>query len=154
MPKRRTHATGARTKMVCIRMTEDDYALKVSQARELSMTVSGLCERLVLEGKVDMEARPSYRIMDPALFTELRRIGNNVNQIAHAVNGNLPPDQLMAWRTIEGLLKNLLAAELVKQKSHTVKPWTDTNDTPPPQARSVFQRSVRVHPARRTEDFP
>ena len=91
MPKRRTHQKGARTKMVCIRMTEDDYALKTAMARELSLTVSGLCERLVLDGKVETSAEPSYKLMDPALFTELRRIGNNVNQIAHAVNGNLPP---------------------------------------------------------------
>jgi len=140
--------------MVCIRMTDDDYALKVTQARELQLSVSGLCERLVLEGKVEMSARPSYKAMDPALFTELRRIGNNINQIAHAVNSNLPPDLLMACRSIEALLTTLLSAELVQQKSDFRKPWTGTNDTPPPQARSIFQRSVRVHPARRTEDFP
>jgi hypothetical protein len=140
--------------MVCIRMTDDDYALKVAQARALSLTPSGLCERLVLEGKVEMSAGPSYKAMDPALFTELRRIGNNVNQIAHAVNGNLPPDLMMAWRSIHGLLTNLLAAELIKQKTDALKPWTGSNDTPPPQARDVFQRSVRVHPARRPEDFP
>jgi hypothetical protein len=140
--------------MVGIRMTEDDYALKVAQARELGLTPSGLCERLVLEGKVNLNERPSYKLMDPALFAELRRIGNNVNQIAHAVNGNLPPDQLMAWRTIDSFLKSMLAAELIKQKTHTLQPWTGSNDTPPPQARDVFQRSVRVHPARRPEDFP
>lgn len=140
--------------MVCIRMTDDDYALKVSQARELQLTVSGLCERLVLEGKVEMDARPAYKAMDPALFTELRRIGNNINQIAHAVNANLPPDLLFAWRSVESLLTTLLSAELVKQKTNFRKPWTGTNDTPSPQARDVFQRSVRVHPARRTEDFP
>ncbi len=139
--------------MVCIRMTADDYALKTAQARELSLSVSGLCERLVLEGKVEPSARPAYKLMDPALFLELRRIGNNVNQIAHAVNGNLPPDLLMAWRSIEDLLKNLLAAELVKQKTEALRTRTD-DDTPPPQARDVFQRSVRVHPARRPEDFP
>jgi hypothetical protein len=154
VPKRRTHPKGARTKMVCIRMTDDDYALKVAQSRELGLTPSGLCERLVLEGKVELSARPAYKLMDPSLFLELRRIGNNVNQIAHAVNGNLPPDLLMAWRSIEGLLKNLLAAELVKQKTEALRTRTDDDGTPPPQARDVFQRSVRVHPARRPEDFP
>jgi hypothetical protein len=139
--------------MVGIRMTEDDYALKVAQARELGLTPSGLCERLVLEGKVEMNAGPSYKLMDPALFTELRRIGNNINQIAHAVNGNLPPDQMMAWRSIHGLLTNLLAAELIKQKTSALRTRTDDDGTPP-QARDVFQRSVRVHPARRPEDFP
>ena len=154
MPRRRTHAKGARTKMVCIRMTDDDYALKSRQARELGLTPSGLCERLVLEGKVEMAARPSYKAMDPALFAELRRIGNNVNQIAHAVNGNLPPDLMMAWRSMEQLLNTLLSAELVKQKTEALRMRTDDYGTPPPQARDVFQRSVRVHPARRPEDFP
>lgn len=92
MSRRQTHEKGARTKMVCIRMTEDDYALKARQARELGLTPSGLCERLVLrlvlKGKVELGARPSYKAMDPALFMELRRIGNNVNQIAHAVNAH------------------------------------------------------------------
>jgi hypothetical protein len=140
--------------MVCIRMTEDDYALKIAQARDLGLTPSGLCERLVLQGKVEMTTAPSYKLMDPALFTELRRIGNNVNQIAHAVNSNLPPDQLMAWRSIHSLLTNLLAAELIKQKTSALRTRTDDHGTPPPQARDVFQRSVRVHPARRPEDFP
>ncbi|MBR2537098.1 MAG: MobC family plasmid mobilization relaxosome protein [Hyphomicrobium sp.] len=135
-------------------MTEDDYALKTAMARELSLTVSGLCERLVLDGKVETSAEPSYKLMDPALFTELRRIGNNVNQIAHAVNGNLPPDLMMAWSSVHSLLTNLLAAELIKQKTSALRTRTDDDGTPPPQARDVFQRSVRVHPARRPEDFP
>jgi hypothetical protein len=140
--------------MVCIRMTEDDYTLKSRQARELGLTPSGLCERLVLEGKVEMSARPAYKAMDPALFTELRRIGNNVNQIAHAVNSNLPPDLMMAWTSIHNLLTNLLSAELIRQKTEALRTRTDPHDSPPPQARNIFQRSVRVHPARRTEDFP
>lgn len=45
------HPKGARTKMVCFRMTDDDYALKTAQARELSVTVSGLCERLGWKAK-------------------------------------------------------------------------------------------------------
>ncbi|MFN3624932.1 MAG: MobC family plasmid mobilization relaxosome protein [Hyphomicrobium sp.] len=140
--------------MVCIRMTEDDYALKAGQARELGLSVSGLCERLVLEGKVELTARPAYKAMDPALFTELRRIGNNVNQIAHAVNSNLPPDLLLAWRSVEGLLTNLLSAELLSQKTEALRMRISANDSAPPQTRAEFQRSVRVHPARRPEDFP
>ncbi|MBN9346428.1 MAG: MobC family plasmid mobilization relaxosome protein [Devosia sp.] len=135
-------------------MTDDDYALKARQARELGLTPSGLCERLVLEGKVEMSARPSYKAMDPALFNELRRIGNNVNQLAHAANANLPPDLTMAWRSLEAILNNLLAAELVSQKTEALRTRTDPHDSPPPQARNIFQRSVRVHPARRPEDFP
>jgi hypothetical protein len=139
--------------MVCIRMTEDDHALKAAQAKELGLTVSGLCERLVLVGKVDMSARPAYRAMDPALFSELRRIGNNVNQIAHCMNGNLLPDVDYAWQTANALLTKLLAEELLSQRIASPT-RANENDTPPPQARDIFQRSVRVHPARRPDDFP
>jgi hypothetical protein len=135
-------------------MTDDDYALKSRQARDLSLTISGLCERLVLDGKIEMGVHPGYKLMDPALFAELRRIGNNVNQIAHAMNANLPPDLMMAWTSIHRLLTNLLAAELIRQKTTALGTRTDPHDPPPPQARDVFQRSVRVHPARRPEDFP
>ena len=45
--------------MVCIRLTEDDYARKAAEAKALGLTVSGLCERLVLAGKVEMGALPA-----------------------------------------------------------------------------------------------
>lgn len=140
--------------MVCIRMTEDDYVRKAAQAKELGLTVSGLCERLVLVGKVEMGAKPSYRAMDPGLFAELRRVGNNVNQIAHATNSNLPTEVMYAWRTINTLLSTLLSDELLSQKISNLRTRATADDSPAPQARDIFQRSVRVHPARRTEDFP
>jgi len=154
VPRRRTHAKATRSRMVCIRMTDDDYALKAAQAKELGLTVSGLCERLVLSGKVEAGARPAYRAMDPALFTELRRIGNNVNQIAHATNSNLPTEVMYAWRTINTLLSTLLSDELLSQKISSLRTRTTEDDPPAAQARAEFQRSVRVHPARRAEDFP
>ena len=140
--------------MVCIRLTEDDYARKAAEAKAFGLTVSGLCERLVLAGKVDMGALPAYRAMDPALFAELRRIGNNVNQIAHALNGNLSPDRAYLWNTAQQLMTTLLSEELLNQKTANLRTRTTADDSPAPQARDIFQRSVRVHPARRTEDFP
>lgn len=140
--------------MVCIRMTDEDYALKAAQAKQLGLTVSGVCERLVLTGKVDTSALPAYRAMDPALFTELRRIGNNVNQIAHATNSNLPADVMFAWRSVNKLMSALLSDEILSQKIADLRTRTTPDDSPAPQARDVFQRSVRVHPARRTDDFP
>lgn len=140
--------------MVCIRMTEDHYVLRSTQAKELGLSVSGLCERLVREGKVDTSARPAYRAMDPALFAELRRIGNNINQVAHAINGNLPADVMFAWRSMNDLLSAMLSDELMSQKIASIKSRTPTHDPPPAQARNVFQRSVSVHPARPEDDFP
>lgn len=148
MAKRRTHEKAARTRMVCVRMTDDDYARQTARARALGLTVSGLCERLVLEGKVDIPAQPVYRPMDPMLFHELRRIGNNVNQIAHCMNGNLLPDLDSAWNTVKKLLSTLMAEELFAQKSQHLRTRTVANDPTYPQARDVFQRRVRIHPSR------
>ena len=154
MPRPRTHATAPRTRTVTIRLTEEHYARCVAQADEVGLSVSGMCERLVRDGKIIAGPRPAYNAMNPALFTELRRIGNNANQIAHAVNSNLPPDQLLAWRTVHQLITLLLSEELLKQKAQSLTTRSIADDTPPPQTRAEFQRSVRVHPARRQDDFP
>jgi hypothetical protein len=154
VPRRRTHAKATRNRMVCIRMTDEDYALRVSQARELGLTISGLCERLVLEGKVDMGSRPAYRAMDPVVFAELRRIGNNINQIAHATNSNLPTDVMYSWKSMNQLLSTLLTDEILSQKIAALRTRPTDNDPPPPQTRHVFQRSVQLHPARRGQENP
>ncbi|MGE5512897.1 MAG: plasmid mobilization protein [Bacteroidota bacterium] len=154
MGRKRTHLKGARTRMVCIRLTDDDFAQRSAQARELGLTVSGLCERLVRDGRIVSGPRPAYTVMDPALFNELRRIGNNANQIAHALNSNLPADTRFAWKTAHDLISALLSEELAKQKTQALRTRTIANDSPPPQTRAEFQRSVRLYPARRRDDFP
>jgi Bacterial mobilisation protein (MobC) len=134
--------------------------------------MSSLCEQLVNKGKVEVNGASMHRPMDPALFAELRRIGNNANQIAHALNSNLPPDVQMAWRTARDLLHAIARQELflqqvataraapvtedganafIHQLAQALSTRTPSNDSPPAQARHVFQRSVQLHPSRRRE---
>lgn len=154
MPRQRTHVAAPRSKTVTIRLTADEYLRRSIDAKRAGLSVSGLCERLVCEGKV--EAAVGHRPMDPALFAELRRLGNNANQIAHALNSNLPPDVQIAWQTARDLLRTLCREEMAAQLgsyiqdiAEALKPKSPANDPPPAQARHVFQRSVQLHPARR-----
>lgn len=170
MARRRTHVNAPRSKQVLIRLTPDEYLRRSVDARKAGLSVSGLCERLVCDGKVEPGTLAGHRPMDPAVFAELRRIGNNANQIAHALNSNLPADVQFAWRTAKDLLGLLARLELSEQKAvfesecspprkdtaafiqelaQALSPRTAVNDPPPTQARHVFQRSVQVHPSRR-----
>lgn len=170
MARRPTHDSNPRTKQVLIRLTPDEYLRRAVDARKAGLTVSGLCERLVTQGKVEAVAASGHRPMHPAYFAELRRIGNNANQIAHALNSNLPPDVQFAWRTALDLLQLLAREELRSQQALSERPRsvqqdpansftdaiaqalrtrTQANDPPTPQARDIFQRRVQVHPARR-----
>ena len=173
MARRRTHQSAPRSKQVLIRLTPDEYLRRAVDARKADLTVSGLCERLVCEGKVESGSGSGHRPMDPAVFAELRRIGNNANQIAHALNSNLPPDVQFAWRTARDLLQLLARQELQLQRAATEGPHagrrvadpdviqkiadalrtrTQANDPSAPQARDIFQRRVQVHPARRGQE--
>lgn len=149
MARRRTHAGSPRTRSVTIRLTPDEYLRRSVDAREAGLSVSGLCERLVCNGKVEARPDTGYRSMDPALFAELRRIGNNANQIAHALNSNLPAHVGLAWQTVNDLLRTLMRDEMLSQQLSSLRTRTAANDPPTTQTRDVFQRSVQVHPARR-----
>jgi hypothetical protein len=152
MSRRRTHQHAPRSKTVTIRLTEDEYLRRLADAKSAGLTVSGLCERLVREGRVEVRAEAHHRPIDPVLFAELRRIGNNANQIAHALNGNLPPDTQLAWRTVRDLLQMLMRDEMFAQQIAALRTRSPANDPPPAQARPVFQRSVQLHPARRGQE--
>lgn len=154
MPRRRTHASATRNRLVCIRLTDDDYNARRRDAERIGLTLSGLCERLVLNRKVELENRARYRAMDPSLLAELRRIGNNINQIAHASNAGLPVDAQLAARNLGHQLFDLLAQELIAQRDEMLRVNEKTDDPKTPPARDVFHRSVQVHPARSKDDFP
>lgn len=162
MSKRRTHASSPRTKQVLIRLTPDEYLRRSVDARKAGLSVSGLCEQLVCHGRIEVAPGPAP--LDPTLYAQLCRIGNNVNQIAHALNGNLPPDVMHAYRQARDLLHLLgqlhhaqqqerhphqPSQAFVQQLAQALSQGNPSNDSTPPQARHVFQRSVQVHPARR-----
>lgn len=152
MARRRTHATAPRTRTVTIRLTEDEYLRRSLDARKAGLSVSGLCERLVVDGKVEVTTPADPEALPIVLINELKRIGNNLNQIAHAANAGLPPDHRMSAAALRDLAITLAQNELLNRRSHVLRTRAYANDPPPPQTRDVFQRSVQVHPARRGTD--
>ena len=118
----------------------------------MGLTVSGLCELLVLNRRLKVQSGPRYRPMDPTTLQELRRIGVNINQIAHASNAGLPVDAQLAARNLGRTLECLLASELFAQRAEICRVKEDADDSQDAHARDVFQRSVRLHPARSEDD--
>jgi transcriptional regulator of met regulon len=148
MPRKRTHEGAVRSRIVSIRITEDHHQRLSQQAKTLGMTVSGLAEQLVRKGQVRVIASSIPAPLNPALLAELKRCGNNLNQIAHALNSNLPPDQQFAVRTLTAFIEALARDDLMRRKLEAHMERT-ANDSPPPEARQEFQRNVQIRPARR-----
>jgi hypothetical protein len=149
VPKPRTHPTGPRSRQILIRVTEEAHAGLAMKARSAGLSVSGLCERLVTQGRLEIVSA-NHAVLHPAMFAELRRIGNNINQLAHAANGLLPPDVRMTVRNFNKLFQLIIQNELiVRRMNEDLQTGKTANDSAPPSARDQFQGSVQLHPARR-----
>lgn len=70
--------------------------------------------------------------VDPAVLYELKRIGNNINQIAHAVNAGLPPDAKMAVATFHQLFEALTDAEEYRRRLAALRTRKEFNGTAHP----------------------
>ena len=152
MPRRRTHTDAVRSRIVSIRLVEADYLRLKLDASWAGLSVSGLAEKLVRDGRVTIEQSDIPAPLSPVLMAELKRIGNNLNQIAHAVNSNLPPDVGFTSKTLAQLIQQLGRDEIVAERIKAASNRIASNDSAPPQARSEFQRSVQLRAARSGQD--
>lgn len=147
MPRPRTHEAGPRARQILIRVTDQHYADLSLKADTAGMTISGLCARLVEHGKVVVTTDNPLPLMN-----ELKRIGNNLNQLAHAANAGLPPSQRQMAADFRDLLNTIVQNELLSsRRTPLTEARSIANDSTPPSARNQFQRSVHLHPARSRE---
>ena len=152
MPRPRTHMTGPRARQILIRVTEEAHTGLAIKAKSAGLSVSGLCERLVTQGKLEVISAANAEL-HPALFAELRRIGNNINQLAHAANGLMPPDVRMMVSNFDKLFRTLIQNELIARRmNEDLRSRSTANDSAPSSPRDQFQRSVQLHPARHGSD--
>lgn len=151
MARHRTHAEAPRSKLVSIRLTEADFTKLKLDAGWAKMSISGFAERLVRERKITVLASDLPAPMHPGLLAELKRIGNNLNQIAHALNSNLPPDVSFTAKSLHQLIHLMGENELLGQRAREASTRMTKDDSASASAREEFQRSVRVHPARSSE---
>lgn len=146
MPRRRTHAAAVRNRLITIRVTELEHARLADLAKTHGLTLSGLAEKLVTKGKVVVPALPPTSLDLDTLY-ELKRIGNNLNQIAHAVNSNLPPATQTAANNLIRLLKVLVTHHYFVSRLEAAGAQENTDDPKTAQAREEFQRNAGLRSA-------
>jgi hypothetical protein len=152
MARRRTYADAVRTKIVSLRLTEADYLRLKLNSSWVGLSVSGLAQKLVREGRIEVVQSDIPAPLSPVLMGELKRVGNNLNQIAHALNSNLPPDVQYTAKTLSQLIQLLGQDEILAERLKAASTRMPSNDSSPPQARSEFQRSVQLRAARPGEE--
>lgn len=151
MARRRTHAEAARTHMVTVRLTPEAYAQLTADATKLGLTRAGYLDHLASNRKVEAASSDDGSLSIP-LINHLKRLGNNLNQVTHAINSGLPAPVLLAAKTLHDLIQLLLEHELTgRQLKSFLSQRTATDDPPPPSKRDELQRSLRLRFARRVE---
>jgi hypothetical protein len=135
--------------MITVRLTPEADTRVRKEAMRLGLTRAGYVHHLIENKSVRVETPTDPDVLPVALINELKRIGNNLNQIAHAANSGLPPSQRMTAGALQELLNEIVQNELLNRRSHVLRTRAFANDSAPPQTRAEFQRSVQLHPARR-----
>lgn len=150
MPRIPASQAQRRNRQINIRVSDADYERLSLAALKLGLKITAYCERRILRGRIAVEiAETTVHRIDPALFSELRRIGNNLNQVAHALNSGLPPHLGMTARAMNDLLQALLRDDLLSRRIKALRTRSDFNGATPPETGVQLQKRLRVYPARR-----
>ena len=150
MPRAHADTTQKRHRQINIRVTDGDHTRLSAEARKADLKLAVYCEVILLRRKIEIAQTTLHR-MDPALFAELRRIGNNLNQVAHAINSGLPPHLMLAAQSLNAVLHILLRDELLNRRIETLRMRTQFDGAAPPETGVQLQGRLRVYPARRRQ---
>jgi len=150
MPRAHADTTQKRQRQINFRVTDETYACLLADARRAELKLAAFCERVILKRKIEIAQTTLYR-MDPALFAELRRIGNNLNQVAHAINTGLPPHTGYAAKALNDLLQLLLRDDLLHRRIEALRMKSEFDGSAPPETGVQLQGRLRVYPARRRQ---
>ena len=85
--------------------------------------------------EIPQRNEPLVNPADPAVLYELKRIGNNINQIAHAVNGSLPPDVKFTVQSFRHLFEALTDDVEFRRRLDAIRMRSEFNGTAHPQSR-------------------
>lgn len=130
MGKRATRGDEARTEIVHMRLTVSERLRVEQRAAAAGLTVSAWSARAVTGAEVTVAVTPTAPL-PPGLIAELKRIGNNINQIAAALNTGrqVPATEIVAK------MRDLLQA-LVRDETLV----TRINACENPDGRAVLRR--------------
>lgn len=107
MARPRKHETARQTHWLSARVTADEKARIAARAAQAGLGESEYVRRMALNGKIDIRRESGPGV---AVVSELRRIGNNINQqtiLAH-VSGEIPPELKRLWAKLETLLDRII----------------------------------------------
>jgi hypothetical protein len=83
----RSRTVRRRVKVAHIRLSEDEFAAVEAAAAEASMSISAFVRSLSLEGAgARAFLNPADRAIIQLLARDMRAVGNNLNQLARALN--------------------------------------------------------------------
>jgi len=164
MSNRARQALKRKNETIAFRVTAAERERLETAAIDVGMSLSGYLAATVERRTDQMRARlaemqrqpqstePKHSALSPEAFQELRRIGNNINQIAHAMNSNLPPEPQHLIRQLQTMLQ-LIYKHNLHQAGTTAQSNKAANDgSSTAQTRHEFQRRVHIRPERRGQE--
>lgn len=127
MARKRTHDDAARTKMVSVRLRDDTYDRITDAAAQAGLSRAGYVEHLIEDRPVMVEA-VTGTALPTVLLNELKRIGNNLNQIAHNTHCEITPDDRALAKGMAELVRALAAYDLTRSRLANVMGSSDGPD--------------------------
>lgn len=114
MARKRTHEEAARSKLVSVRLREDTFNRVEEAAKAASLSRASYLEHLIENRAVKVEQVASAAMPVP-LLNELKRIGNNLNQIAHNANCQIPPQEGALAKVLADIIAAMAANEVTRR---------------------------------------
>jgi len=132
----------------------------IDAGMSLSAYLAAMLERRTnqMRGRLAEMQRPppppesNQPALSPEALHELRRIGNNINQIAHALNSGLPPEPQHLVHQLQKLLDLIFRNNLHQARTTTQSNKAANDGSPTAQTRHEFQRRVHIRPERRGQE--
>jgi hypothetical protein len=108
-----------------IRLTEAERLALENDAREAGMTLSDLVRSRVLKGsRAPVRGRtqaPAFQSMSPAMFAQLSRIGNNLNQLARAFNSGQDVNRAEIMRKVAEVWQVMMQDEVAARYAQSAE---------------------------------
>jgi hypothetical protein len=117
VPKRAIRGDESRTEVVTIRLTKAERARLEQRASAAGLTVSAFAAQALAGGRITVETKPAALVLPLELIAEFKRIGNNVNQIAHALNSRKPVADAAVAREFLSFIRTFMRHEALKARA-------------------------------------
>lgn len=114
MGRKRSRREETRTQVVSARLTNETYELVTEHAERMGLTRAGYIEHII-ENKPLRIVRGAMDELSVPLINELKRIGNNLNQIAHARNAGSDVDPRHFHSVLADIIRVLCRNELTRK---------------------------------------